>query len=249
MRGSRSIERRAGDAGDGVRVELAAVSLARGGGGGSGVAGGAGDPVSSPARIRRRTVAGRLLGSYLVVLLAFAVTMGWSLRALRAAARDAELLRAGYVPLLLRVGEALAEQNVFNAQLNHITAAKNSGDVREWIETARRTRPLTFALVREAAERGLDAETEPSVRRFREEIAREAGAIERSLGSDPERFAQLFQSLAVGDREGRRRCGASSSSARPRGRSGSAPSGRASRTRWPTSPPTRVVARRGRCSS
>ncbi len=157
-------------------------------------------PVTS-SRIRRRTVAGRLLGSYLVVLLAFAVTMGWSLRALRAAARDAELLRAGYVPLLLRVGEALAEQNVFNAQLNHITAAKNSGDVREWIETARRTRPLTFALVREAAERGLDAETEPSVRRFREEIAREAGAIERSLGSDPERFAQLFQSLAVGDRE------------------------------------------------
>ena len=155
----------------------------------------------TPSRQRRRTVAGRLLGSYLIVLLAFAATMGWSLRAFRAAARDAELLRAGYVPLLLRVGEALAEQHVFNAQLNHITAARNSGDIREWIETARRTRPLTFALVREAAERGLDAETEPAVRRFREEIAREAGTIERSLGSDPERFAQLFQSLAMGDRD------------------------------------------------
>ncbi len=156
----------------------------------------------TPSRQRRRTVAGRLLGSYLIVLLAFAVTMGWSLRAVRAAARDAELLRAGYVPLVLRVGEALAEQNVFNAQLNHITAAKNSSDIREWIETARRTRPLTFSLVREAAERGLDDETEPSVRRFREEIAREAALIERSLGSEPERFSQLFQALAVGDRDG-----------------------------------------------
>ena len=53
--------------------------------------------------------------------------MGWSFQALRTAARDAELLRAGYAPLLLRVGEALAEQNMFNAQLNHITAAKNPG--------------------------------------------------------------------------------------------------------------------------
>lgn len=154
-----------------------------------------------PLRQRRRTVAGRLLGSYLLVLLAFAVTMGWSLRALRAAARDAELLRAGYVPLLLRVGEALAEQNVFDAQLNHITAAKNSADVREWIETARRTRPLTFSLVREAAERGMSNETDPAVRRFREEIAREALAIERSLDREPERFSQMFQALALGDRD------------------------------------------------
>ena len=156
----------------------------------------------TPLRQRRRTVAGRLLGSYLLVLLAFAVTMAWSLRAVRAAARDAELLRAGYVPMVLRVGEALAEQNVFDAQLNHITAAKNSADIREWIETARRTRPLTFSLVREAAERGLDDDTEPSVRRFREEIAREVAAIEQSLDREPERFSQLFQALAVGDREG-----------------------------------------------
>jgi signal transduction histidine kinase len=154
-----------------------------------------------PERLRRRTVAGRLLGSYVLVILAFALTTGWSFRALRAGARDAELLRAGYVPLLLRVGEALAEQNVLNAQLNHITAAKNPGDVREWIETARRTRPLTFSQMREAAERGMGHESDPAVRHFREEIAREVASIERALGSDPERFSQLFQALAVGNRD------------------------------------------------
>jgi signal transduction histidine kinase len=150
---------------------------------------------------RRRTVAGRLFGSYVLVIIAFAVTVGWSFQALSAASRDAELLRAGYVPLLLRIGEALAEQNVFNAQLNHITAAKNSGDVREWIEIARRTRPLTFSLVREAAERGLGSEPDPGVRRFREEIAREISAIEKSLENEPERFGRLFQALTVGDRD------------------------------------------------
>jgi two-component system, NtrC family, sensor kinase len=172
---------------------------------------------AEPAGRKRRTVAGRLLASYLVVLAAFALTVGWSVQALGAASRDAQLLRAGHVPLLLRIGEVLAEQNVFNAQLNHITAAKNPGDVREWLETARRTRPLAFALVKEAAralasasgERGSGAApggSEPAVapsgvRRIGEEIAAEVSAIERLVGADPERFSQLFQSLGVGDRE------------------------------------------------
>ncbi|WP_437598741.1 ATP-binding protein [Sorangium sp. So ce590] len=181
-----------------------AVDEARGGAAGQ----------DGPAPRKRRTVAGRLLASYLVVLAAFALTVGWSVQALRAASRDAQLLRAGYVPLLLRIGEVLAEQNVFNAQLNHITAAKNPGDVREWIETARRTRPLAFSIVKDAA-RALAADEKAAggdagvgqagassgVRRFSDEIAVEVTAIERLVGASPERFSQLFQALAVGNRE------------------------------------------------
>jgi len=150
---------------------------------------------------RTRTVAGRLFGSYVLVILAFAITTGWSFRALRAGARDAELLRAGYVPLLLRIGEALAEQNIFNAQLNHITAAKNSADVRDWMETERRTRPFTFSQVRQAAERGLGGDADPAVLRFRDDIAREVAAVEKLLDTEPERFSRLYQALALGDRE------------------------------------------------
>ncbi|WP_437966682.1 ATP-binding protein [Sorangium sp. So ce260] len=193
-----------------------AMDEARGGAAGQG----------GPAPRKRRTVAGRLLASYLVVLAAFALTVGWSVQALRAASRDAQLLRAGYVPLLLRIGEVLAEQNVFNAQLNHITAAKNPGDVREWIETARRTRPLAFSIVKDAARAlaGADekaaggdagggakaaggdagvgqAAASSGVRRFSDEIATEVTAIERLVGASPERFSQLFQALAVGNRE------------------------------------------------
>lgn len=151
-------------------------------------------------RARRRTVAGRLLASYLLVLAAFAITVGWSFLALRAGARDAELLRAGYVPLLLRIGEALAAQNVLTAQLNQVTAVKNPGDIREWIETALRARPVTFALVREVADRPLAGDEDPGIRRFREDIARQAAGVEKLLGTEPERFAKLFQALAVGDR-------------------------------------------------
>jgi signal transduction histidine kinase len=159
----------------------------------------------APAGPRRRTVAERLLGSYLLVLVAIAVTVGWSFQAQRAAARDAELLRAGYAPLLLKIGEALALQNVFDTQLNHITAAKNPSDVREWIETTLLLRPLTFSLVRKVTERGFDGDGDPAVRRFHDDIIRETSAIEASLENDPERFAKLVQMLAVGDREGAER--------------------------------------------
>ncbi len=150
----------------------------------------------------RRTIARRLLFSYLVVLVAFAGTMGWSLLNMRAATREAELLRAGYVPLQLQLGAALAEQNVLAAQLNHLLRAgapssANSADVREWIETATRARPNLIALVRDAARK---LPEESGVAAFREETGRELDAIEEEMNADADSFGSLFRLLATEDR-------------------------------------------------
>jgi signal transduction histidine kinase len=145
---------------------------------------------------RRRTVAGRLLASFLVVLLAAAITAAWSFQALRAAARDATLVRDAYVPLLISIGEALAEQNVMNTQLNHITSAKNPADVRQWIETLRRVRPLRFKKLRDEAARGLPPELDPSG--LRAHIDSEVAAVEQALAGEGERFDQLFVALGQG---------------------------------------------------
>jgi signal transduction histidine kinase len=151
---------------------------------------------------RRRTVSERLLMSYLLVLVAFAITVGWSLQAFRAAEHDGKLLRDGYAPLIIQIDKALSGQNVIEPQLNHITTAKNPSDARDWIETQLRFRPITFSELRKYAERD---DSDPAVRRFQDEILREATAIEASLENDLERFAKLFQALAVGDREGAER--------------------------------------------
>ncbi len=156
--------------------------------------------MSIAATKRRRTVAGRLFASYVLVLIASTITVAWSLRALRDAARDAEILRSGYVPLLRKIDETLADQNLLNLQLNHITSAKNTVDIRAWIETFWRTRPLTFANLRKAAERELDGGDE-SIHQFRVEIVRDASAVEKLLTADPERFGKLFQALSLGDHE------------------------------------------------
>lgn len=157
--------------------------------------------MSTNPKKRRRTVAGRLLASYVLVLVASTITVAWSVFALRDAGRDAALLRNAYFPLVRQIDDALADQNSLNLQLNHITAAKNPGDVREWIETARRTRPLTFANIRKTAEREFNSSDE-SILAFRSEVIREASSIEKFLTSDPELFGKLFQALATGDHDG-----------------------------------------------
>src|SRR5688572_24442651 len=104
----------------------------------------------SPMERRRWSVTRRLLAGYLVLFVAFAVTMSLGYMDVRRATEEAELSRSALVPLQISIGQALAEQNVLAAQLNHATAARNPGDVREWIEAARKTRPLTLAAARKA---------------------------------------------------------------------------------------------------
>ncbi|MBI4700876.1 MAG: HAMP domain-containing protein [Deltaproteobacteria bacterium] len=149
------------------------------------------------ARPARKTVSGRLGASYLVVLGAFALTAGWSLVALRAAARDATTLRSAFVPLLTSIGEALSAQNVLNAQLNHITSAKNPADARQWIETARRLRPLTLQRIRTEAALGLAGDLDRSG--LRQHVERESAGIEQALGDHAATFEQLYQALSRGD--------------------------------------------------
>jgi signal transduction histidine kinase len=132
----------------------------------------------------------------MVLLAVFAITMGLGVRDMRAAAEEAELVRSSLVPLQLQIGQALAEQNVLATQLNHVTAAKNPSDVREWIETARRARPLTFATARRLAE-GI-VETDPEAARLRADVVRELRGLEEEVKGDS--FGRLFEALAVADK-------------------------------------------------
>ena len=52
-------------------------------------------------RVTKRTVATRVLGSYALIMIAFALVAGWSVLAQRNAASEARLMRSGYFPLAL----------------------------------------------------------------------------------------------------------------------------------------------------
>jgi two-component system, NtrC family, sensor kinase len=145
---------------------------------------------------RKRTVATRVLGSYALIMIAFALAAGWSVLGLRNAAFEARLMRSGYFPLALSVRDLVAKQDTWNTQLNHITAARNPADIRIWFDLALRIgRPRMFGEVRAAIARAFAASSDPSARAVGKELFAETSAIESFLSSDGERLNRLFEAL------------------------------------------------------
>jgi len=153
----------------------------------------------TPRRQRRGAVARRLLVSFLAVMLAFAATVGWGVVAQRRTARDSELLRSGYLPLVLSLEAALENQNLVSAQLNHITEAKNPADARQWIETARRLRPRIYEDIRTAAQRGVVPATDTRAQEVGQTIIESSKQVEGFLAEDRDMLAQLFEALGQGE--------------------------------------------------
>jgi len=145
---------------------------------------------------RRRTVATRVLGSYAIVMVAFALAAGWSVLAQRNAARDARLMRSGYFPLALSVHDLVAKQDTWNTQLNHITAARNPADIRIWFDLAQRIgRPRMFGEVRAAIARAFLTSGDPEARAVGRELSTDTAVIEKFLTGDAERLNRLFEAI------------------------------------------------------
>jgi signal transduction histidine kinase len=147
---------------------------------------------------KRRSVAARVLASYVLVLMAFALTALFSVDSERRAAHEAELLRTGYVPLKFSIQTALEAQNIVGDKLNHITEAGNPNDARSWIETERRARPKLFLEIRSAAHI-LGTLSEGQASTLQSEIEQGATEIEQYLLADGEKFARLFEALGIRD--------------------------------------------------
>lgn len=144
---------------------------------------------------RPRAVATRVLLSYGIVTLAFTLVAGWSVVAQRSAAEEAILMRSGYLPLAVTLRDAVASQDIWNTQLNHITTAKNPADKRIWFELALRGgRPKTFAEVRTALERAFGAKG-GELGAVGRDLSQQATAIERFLEGDRELLVRLFEAL------------------------------------------------------
>jgi signal transduction histidine kinase len=144
---------------------------------------------------RRRTVATRVLLSYLIVMTAFALVAGWSWIALRQAAREAELMRTGYLPLALALRDVRAHQETWNTQLNQITAARNPAHIGIWFKGAGIDRPRKFQAVQSALARSLSSSSEPTIASVGRELQKELVSIEQAMAPDRERLDRLFEAL------------------------------------------------------
>ncbi len=159
---------------------------------------GHGSPATKGAPPRRR-IAVRVLLTYVVVALAFALEATWGLVALRNAGRDADLIRRGYLPLTRAMRDLVTLQDTWNAQLNHVTSARNPADTRLWFDTAMRIgRPKKFSEARAALARAFLNTGDRSNVGFGNELNAEIRFVERIIEHDAEQLHQLFGALSTG---------------------------------------------------
>ncbi len=149
----------------------------------------------------KRTVAGRVLASFAVTVLAFAVTVGWSVVAERRAAEDSEELAKGYVPVALKLGQLRATQGTLSTLVDGIPDERNPLSTKLLLETLTSVRGAEFVETRAAIALGLLRVGRPSSRELSGRLATELDAGEAALSDDKAAFERLFSAIAIGDKD------------------------------------------------
>ncbi len=165
--------------------------------------GAAAKPVT-PAKSRRarlpRSAMSRVLVAFAVLAFAFMAVAGWAVIALRDSAQKTRLVRLGYLPLTRTLRDLVTLQDTWNAQLNHITTARNPSDAKLWFDSALRIgRPKKFAEARQAVTLAFAQSDDTSVRAIGRDLLAETARLDRSLEPEAEQLNQLFQSIGGTD--------------------------------------------------
>ena len=157
--------------------------------------------LSSTSKVRS-TVARRVLASFAITGVGFAVTLGLGVQAQRRAAEDSVELARGYVPVSLRLAQLRAAQTTLSTLVDGIPDEREPGSMRALLETLSGARHTMFVETRTAITQTLPSVGGDATRALAPHLAAELDAVEALLGSDPALFERLFAAIAAGDRDG-----------------------------------------------
>ncbi len=147
----------------------------------------------------RRTIATRVLASFAFMLVAFAITVGWSVVAQRRAARDSDELSKGYVPVALKLGQLRATQATLSTLVDGIPDERDPISARLLLGTLASARRAKFLDTR-AALTQLDAVGSAPTQSLAHDLDADLGATERALDADKSELEQLFSAIDSGDK-------------------------------------------------
>jgi signal transduction histidine kinase len=150
----------------------------------------------------RSTVARRVLASFAVTVVAFAVTLGWGIVAQRRAADDSVELGRGYVPVAMRLAQLRAAQTTLSTLVDGIPDEREPGSTRVLLETLVGARRTMFTETGATLGQSLPTVGSEATRALARQLGTELDAIESLLEVDRGLFERLFAAIASGDRDG-----------------------------------------------
>lgn len=155
--------------------------------------------MSGEGGVPRSAVASRVLASFAVTVVAFAVTLGWGIVAQRRAADDSVELTRGYVPTAMRVAQLRAAQGTLSTLVDGIPDEREPGSTRALLETIIGARRSMFAETRIALAQTLPDVGSESTRALARQLSEDLDGIESTLDGDRAQFARLFAAIGSGD--------------------------------------------------
>jgi len=150
----------------------------------------------------RSSIARRVLASFAVTVIAFAVTLGWGIVAQRRAGDDSVELGRGYVPVAMHLAQLRAAQTTLSTLVDGIPDEREPGSTRVLLETLIGARRTMFTETRAALGQSLPAVGSDATRTLARQLGGDLDAIESLLEADRGLFERLFAAIAGGDRDG-----------------------------------------------
>ncbi|MBX3233735.1 MAG: HAMP domain-containing protein [Labilithrix sp.] len=154
-----------------------------------------------------RTLARRILLSFAVTLVAFAVTVGFTVAAQRRAAEDSEEMAQGFVPVALKLGKLRAVQSTLASIVDGIPDEKNPNSTRDILKTLDGERRLMFEETRAAIQDDLRELGSEETRQLALVLTGELDAAAAEWAGDREARERVFAALeslgedGAGDRD------------------------------------------------
>jgi two-component system NtrC family sensor kinase len=142
-----------------------------------------------------------VLASFGVVVVAFAVTLGWGILAQRRAADDSVEIARGYVPVAMRLAQLRAAQSTLSTLVDGIPDEREPASTRALLDTVVGARRTMFVETRGALGRTLPAVGSEATRALAAQLGAELDSIESLLDGDRALFDRLYASIAAGDRD------------------------------------------------
>lgn len=148
-----------------------------------------------------KTIATRILLSFAITLLAFSVTVGFSVVVQRQAAKDSDELAKGFVPMALKLGQLRATQTTLRSLVDGIPDDRNHLSTRLSLQTLASVRSVTFDEARAAMLGDLREHGSPETRELSLALVGELDATRALFADDKIHFDRLFAALEAQDRE------------------------------------------------
>lgn len=143
-----------------------------------------------------------MLASFGVVVIAFAVTLGWGVIAQRRAADDSVEIARGYVPVAMRLSQLRAAQSTLSTLVDGIPDEREPGSTRALLDTLVAARRTMFVETRAALVQTLPAVGSDTTRILAAALAGDLDRIQTLLDGDGALLEQLYAAIATGDRDG-----------------------------------------------